>query len=137
MARHGYRRTSFSLRDSLATGSYVGFWRMARKYWRTGFGEFHRSFSKRAFLSALRRLLPELELDDLRPGGAGGGGQVAGRAGGLDGTGALVNDFRGIQGGRMVQVLTAPSPAATASISIGRYIGALVAEQMGLARRTA
>ena len=129
LARHGYRRTSFSLRDSYATGTFVGFWRMARKYWRTGFGEFHRSISKRAFLSALRRLIPELELTDLRPGGAGV------RAQALDRTGALVDDFRVIQGERMVHVLNAPSPAATASISIGRYIAGLVAEQLRLPGR--
>jgi L-2-hydroxyglutarate oxidase len=131
LARHGYRRTSFSLRDSYATGTYVGFWRMARKYWRTGFGELHRSFSKRAFLSALRRLIPELELDDLRPGGAGV------RAQALDRTGALVDDFRVIQAERMVHVLNAPSPAATASISIGRYIAGLLAAQIGLPKRSA
>jgi L-2-hydroxyglutarate oxidase len=129
MARHGYRRTSFSLRDAYATGTYVGFWRMARKYWKTGFGELHRSFSKRAFLSALRRLIPELELDDLRPGGAGV------RAQALDRTGALVDDFRVIREGRMVHVLNAPSPAATASISIGRHVAALLAEQAGLKKR--
>jgi L-2-hydroxyglutarate oxidase len=131
LARHGYRRTSFSLRDACSTGSYIGFWRMARKFWKTGFGEFHRSFSKRAFLSALRRLIPELELDDLRPGGAGV------RAQALDRTGALVDDFRVIQADRMVHVLNAPSPAATASISIGRYIAELVAGQMGYSKRGA
>jgi (S)-2-hydroxyglutarate dehydrogenase len=128
LARHGYHRTSFSLRDACSTGSYVGFWRMARKFWKTGFGEFHRSFSKRAFLSALRRLIPELELDDLLPGGAGV------RAQALDRSGALVDDFRVIQGDRMVHVLNAPSPAATASISIGRYIAGLVAGQTGYAK---
>jgi L-2-hydroxyglutarate oxidase len=129
LARHGYRRTSFSLRDTYSTGTYVGFWRMARRFWKTGVGEFHRSFSKRAFLSALRRLIPELELDDLRPGGAGV------RAQALDRTGALVDDFRVIQAERMVHVLNAPSPAATASISIGRYVAGLVAGQMGFTRR--
>jgi L-2-hydroxyglutarate oxidase len=131
LARHGYRRTSFSLRDACSTGSYVGFWRMARKFWKTGFGELHRSFSKRAFLSALRRLLPELELDDLRPGGAGV------RAQALDRSGALVDDFRVIQADRMVHVLNAPSPAATASISIGRHIAGLVAGQVQLQKRSA
>jgi L-2-hydroxyglutarate oxidase len=126
LARHGYRRTSFSLRDSCATGIYPGFWRMARKHWRTGFGELHRSFSKRAFLAALRRLIPELELADLRPGGAGV------RAQALDRSGALVDDFRVVQSERCVHVLNAPSPAATASISIGRYVARLAAEQLRL-----
>jgi L-2-hydroxyglutarate oxidase len=130
LARHGYRRMSFSLRDCYATGTYVGFWRMARKHWRTGFGELHRSISKRAFLSALRRLIPELELTDLHPGGAGV------RAQALDRTGALVDDFRVVQSDRMIHVLNAPSPAATASISIGRYIAGLLAEQVGLPKRS-
>jgi len=131
LARHGYHRTAFSLRDSYDTGTFVGFWRMARKHWKTGFGELHRSFSKRAFLSALRRLIPELELGDLTPGGAGV------RAQALDRTGALVDDFRIVQGNRMVHVLNAPSPAATASISIGRHVAKLAAEQLGLARPVA
>ena len=129
LSRHGYRRTSFSLRDSYATGTYAGFWRMALKYWRTGFGELHRSISKRAFLAALRRLIPELELSDLRPGGAGV------RAQALDRHGALVDDFRVVHSEGMVHVLNAPSPAATASISIGRAIAGLVAEQTGFAKR--
>jgi L-2-hydroxyglutarate oxidase len=131
LARHGYHRTAFSLRDSYDTSTFVGFWRMARKHWKTGFGELHRAFSKRAFLSALRRLIPELELQDLTPGGAGV------RAQALDRTGALVDDFRIVQGDRMVHVLNAPSPAATASISIGRHVAKLAAEQLGLARPVA
>jgi L-2-hydroxyglutarate oxidase len=126
LARHGYRRTSVSLRDLCSTGSYVGFWRMARKYWKTGFGEVHRSLSKRAFLGALRRLIPQLELSDLRPGGAGV------RAQALDRSGALVDDFKVIRETGMVHVLNAPSPAATASIAIGRYVAALAAETLGL-----
>lgn len=131
LARHGYRRTSFSLRDSFATTTYPGFWRMARQHWRTGFGEFHRSLSKRAFLAALRRLIPELQLSDLRPGGAGV------RAQALERSGALVDDFRIVQSERMVHVLNAPSPAATASISIGRYVARMAAEQWGLSHRPA
>lgn len=129
LARHGYRRTSVSLRDMCSTGGYVGFWRMARKYWKTGLGEVHRSLSKRAFLGALRRLIPQLELDDLRPGGAGV------RAQALDRTGSLVDDFKIIRQAGMVHVLNAPSPAATASISIGRYVAALAAESLALSKR--
>jgi L-2-hydroxyglutarate oxidase len=128
LARHGYRRTSISLRDVCSTGSYVGFWRMARRYWRTGFGEMHRSLSKRAFLSALRRLIPELELSDLRQGGAGV------RAQALDRSGALVDDFKVIREAGMVHVINAPSPAATASISIGRYVANLAANTLALSR---
>jgi L-2-hydroxyglutarate oxidase len=90
-------------------------------------GEVYRSFSKRAFLHALRRLMPELELADLVPGGAGV------RAQALEPSGALVDDFRIVCGPRMVHVLNAPSPAATASIAIGRYIAEQAAEALSLA----
>jgi L-2-hydroxyglutarate oxidase len=116
LKRTGYTRTSFSLRDSWETARFGGFWRMARRYWKTGMGEVHRSFSKRAFLKALQRLLPELTLADLQPGGAGV------RAQAVEPSGALVDDFRIVPAPRMVHVLNAPSPAATASIAIGEYI---------------
>jgi L-2-hydroxyglutarate oxidase len=116
LARNGYTRTSFSLRDSLETARFGGFWRMARRYWKTGLAEVRRSFSKRAFLGALQRLLPELTLTDLQPGGAGV------RAQAVEPSGLLVDDFKIVSAPRMVHVLNAPSPAATASIAIGRYI---------------
>jgi L-2-hydroxyglutarate oxidase len=120
--REGYHRWSFSPRDVLEMASFRGFWRMAWRYGRTGMGELYRSFSKRAFLRALQRLLPELRLEDLRPAGAGV------RAQAVDATGALVDDFRIVKAERMIHVLNAPSPAATASISIGRAVAAMAAE---------
>ena len=99
---------------------------MTMRHWKTGFGELHRSLSKRAFLGALRRLMPELELEDLQPGGAGV------RAQALDRSGFLVDDFRVTRADRMVHVLNAPSPGATASISIGRYIAAMAVEELVL-----
>jgi L-2-hydroxyglutarate oxidase len=129
LARHGYSWRRVSFRDLVSTGAYIGFWRMARRHWKTGFGETHRSLSKRAFLGALRRLIPELTLADLRPGGSGV------RAQALDRSGALVDDFRIARAERMVHVLNAPSPAATASISIGRHVARLVAEHLELAPR--
>ncbi|HEX4125595.1 MAG TPA: L-2-hydroxyglutarate oxidase [Tepidisphaeraceae bacterium] len=131
LARHGYTRTSFNFPDALAVARYGGFWRMARKYWKTAMGEFYRSFSKRAFLHALRRLMPELQLADLVPGGAGV------RAQALEPSGALVDDFRIVCAPRMVHVLNAPSPAATASIAIGRYIADQAAEALSLPTRPA
>lgn len=116
LARNGYSRTSFSVRDSLETARFGGFWRMARRYWKTALGEVHRSFSKRAFLKALQRLLPDLTLADLEPGGAGV------RAQAVEPSGTLVDDFRIVSAPRMVHVLNAPSPAATASIAIGQHI---------------
>ena len=116
LARHGYSWTRLSPRDLLDTLTFPGFWRMARKCWKAGLGEIHRSLSKNAFLKALQRLMPELESKHLAPGGAGI------RAQALDRTGNLLDDFAIQTAPRMIHVLNAPSPAATASISIGRYI---------------
>ena len=125
-ARHGYKRTSFHPLDAMGTACYGGFWRMARKFWRTGCGEMYRSFSKAAFLRSLQRLIPELTAADIVPGGAGV------RAQALTPDGALVDDFRVLRQGRMVHVLNAPSPAATASLAIGRHIAGLAAEEVGI-----
>ncbi len=114
--REGYSRWSFSPRDALATAAFPGFWRMARSYWRMGAGEYWRSFNRRAFVGALRRLMPEITARDLEPGGAGV------RAQALDRDGRLLDDFRIVEAERQVHVLNAPSPAATASISIGETI---------------
>ena len=127
MARHGYTKTSFNTADAMRIVKYGGFWKMARQHWMTGMGELHRSLSKRAFLHALRRLMPELELGDLQPGNAGV------RAQAVDADGKLVDDFRISIAPRMVHVLNAPSPAATASIAIGRHIAEQAVEALGLA----
>jgi L-2-hydroxyglutarate oxidase len=118
LKREGYSRTSFSLRDTLAAMSFRGFWRMTARYWQTGFGELHRSLSKRAFVAALQRLIPELQPDDVIRHGAGV------RAQAVDHSGSLVDDFRVLEVDRMVHVVNAPSPAATASLSIGDLIAA-------------
>lgn len=117
--RHGYTRSSFSLRDTLEMARFGGLWRMAGRYWKTGLGEMHRSWSKAAFVRALRKLLPELTAADIMPGGAGV------RAMALSPSGSLVDDFCIVPAERMIHVLNAPSPAATASWSIGRSIADL------------
>ncbi len=114
--REGYQRTDFSLRDLASSLVFPGFWRMAAKHWRSGLGEVYRSFSKPAFVRALQRLLPELRSEDLIPGGSGVRAQALRR----DGT--LVDDFQFVPSGRMLHVLNVPSPAATASLVIGRSI---------------
>jgi L-2-hydroxyglutarate oxidase len=86
------------------------------KYWKTGFGEFHRSFSKKAFVKALQRLMPAIQEDDLRPGGAGI------RAQACDKSGVLVDDFLFDEQENVLHVLNAPSPAATSNLAIGEYI---------------
>ena len=115
-SREGYRKYNFSFRDNIELIFYRGFWKMARKHWRMGAGEMYRSFSKSAFTRALRRLMPEIEKGDLKPGGAGV------RAQALEPDGFLVDDFRIKEVENMVHVLNAPSPAATASINIGKTI---------------
>jgi L-2-hydroxyglutarate oxidase len=114
--REGYTKSSISLRDLNEFANYEGFWAMARKHWRMSLGEFHRSYSKAAFVKALQRLLPELRAEDIHPAGAGV------RAQALTPSGALVDDFHIVEAWRMVHVLNAPSPAATASLSIGETI---------------
>ncbi|MHB2154964.1 L-2-hydroxyglutarate oxidase [Calditrichota bacterium GD2] len=114
--REGYRKTSFSLRDTIETFTYPGFLRLAGKYLKTGLAEYYRSFNKKAFVKALRRLIPMVQMGDLEPGGAGV------RAQALEKSGMLVDDFRIIEAPAMIHVLNAPSPAATASLSIGKTI---------------
>ncbi len=117
--REGYRMTDISIPDVAQYGFYMGFWRMALKYWQTGIGEFYRSFSKAAFVKALQRLLPELQMDDVTRSGAGI------RAQALEPDGFLADDFRIKEAPHMIHVLNAPSPAATASISIGKTIAGM------------
>ena len=124
--REGYRRTDFSLGDLSSSFAFPGFWRMAAQHWRSGLDEFRRSFSKSAFAHALQRLLPELREEDLIPGGSGVRAQALRR----DGT--LVDDFEFVPSGKMLHVLNVPSPAATASLVIGRAIVRTAEESLGL-----
>jgi L-2-hydroxyglutarate oxidase len=124
--REGYKKLSFSIKDTLGIFGYRGFWGMASKYWKMGFGEFYRSFSKKAFVNALQHLLPEIQIDDIQPAGAGVRAQAVGKKGGL------IDDFHIIQSERMIHVLNAPSPAATASISIGKTIAQMAQKNFNL-----
>ncbi len=116
LKREGYARASFALRDAWAIATWPGFWSMARKNWRAGMHEQLRSLSRGAFARACAALVPEVRADDLAPGGAGVRAQAVGR------DGALVDDFAFAAGPRMVHVLNAPSPAATASLAIGEHV---------------
>lgn len=116
LAREGYTRTSFCLRDSLESLSYSGFWRLAARYWKPGAHEILRSFSKDLFHKALQRLIPSVQRDDLIPGGAGV------RAQALKKDGTLLDDFLVVRDGRAFHVLNAPSPAATSSLAIADHI---------------
>lgn len=122
--RYGYNRSSFNLGDALEIFTYPGFHTLAAKYWKMGAGEFYRSFSKSAFVTALQRLLPELRMEDVTPAGAGV------RAQALDAQGKLLDDFAIVETDKMIHVLNAPSPAATSSLSIGRTIAAMVIKKL-------
>src|SRR5271155_497804 len=125
--REGYRRTDFKLKDLASSLAFPGFWRMSAKYWRSGLDEVHRSFSKAAFVRALQRLIPAVREEDLVPGGSGVRAQALKR----DGT--LVDDFQFVQSGNGLHVLNVPSPAATASLLIGRAIVEMANKNIGLA----
>ena len=122
LSREGYSRSSVSARDLMQMFTFPGFWRMVSKNWRTGTREMRRSFSKQAFLKALQRLVPELQASDLRPGGSGVRAQAVNR------DGSLVNDFLFVRSKNMLHVCNVPSPAATASLPIGRVIARMALE---------
>jgi L-2-hydroxyglutarate oxidase len=122
-AREGYRKTSIHLRELWQTLTYPGFLRLAWRYWRTGLGEMWRSVNKRAFVHALQRLVPEVRAEHLCPAPAGV------RAQAVDRFGRLVDDFLWVDTARMVHVVNAPSPAATASLAIAERIVDKLAER--------
>jgi L-2-hydroxyglutarate oxidase len=126
LAREGYSHRDISVRDLASSVAYPGFWRMAGRHWRNGLDEWHRSLSKPAFVRALQRLLPEVGAKDLVPGGSGV------RAQALKPDGALVDDFQFVPSGKVLHVLNVPSPAATASLSIGKAIVDSAAGSLGL-----
>ena len=127
-AREGYRFGSVNLRDLFETLGYSGFRALALKHWKTGLGEMWRSLSKAAFVRSLQRLVPEITANDIVSAPAGV------RAQAVRPDGAMVDDFEIVSTAGAVHVLNAPSPAATASLNIGR----LVAERVeSLDRRVA
>lgn len=114
--REGYMKTSFNVKDFWESVSWPGFRTVAKKYWRTGVGEFYRSFNKSAFTTALQKLIPDIRESDLMEGGSGVRAQACTRAG------ELLDDFFIHEQHSIIHVCNAPSPAATSSLSIGDYI---------------
>ncbi len=115
-AREGYTRTRVDAADMIETLTWPGFHRLVARHWRTGCGEMWRSLSKRAFVRALQRLIPELRVEHVRPAPAGV------RAQALRADGGMVDDFLILEDEQVVNVCNAPSPAATSSLRIGRTI---------------
>ncbi len=122
--REGYKKTDFKLSELKETLLWPGFQKVAAKYWKTGMGEYYRSFSKAAFTKALQELIPEIKADDLKPGGAGV------RAQACDITGGLLDDFSIIENKQAINVCNAPSPAATSSLSIGQAVSEMVLKRL-------
>jgi L-2-hydroxyglutarate oxidase len=114
--REGYRWRDFDLGESMEVFLNAGFQAMARQHWKNGLAEFRRSLRKREFVRSCQRLVPAVRMEDMTPGGSG----VRAQAVGVDG--ALVDDFRFVVRKRFLHVLNVPSPAATASLPIGRAI---------------
>ena len=124
--REGYNKTDFSLRDSFDALTYKGTWKLFFGNIRFGINEYRRAFSKRLFLKTLQRIIPSLTMDDLKPGRAGV------RALLLSQDGDTRDDFRIKSQGNSIHVLNAPSPAATASLSIGNYVCKMAEEKFNL-----
>jgi (S)-2-hydroxyglutarate dehydrogenase len=124
--REGYRRTDFDLSETMEVFGYSGFRAMARQHWKNGVGEMRRSWSKRMFVESCQSLVPEVCMEDMTAGGSG----VRAQAVAEDGT--LVDDFRFVAREQFLHVLNVPSPAATASLPIGREIVEMVKKQWSL-----
>ncbi len=122
--REGYKKTDIHLGELFGSLTYKGFREVAKKYWRTGLGEFYRSYSKSAFTKALQRLLPEITEKDLVRGGAGV------RAQACDINGGLIDDFLIFENDQFINVGNAPSPAATSSLAIGQYVAQLATNKL-------
>jgi len=116
LKREGYNRTDFNIQEAFESLTWPGFQKVIANYWKTGFGEMYRSFSKPAFTKALQKLVPEIQQHHLKAGGSGVRAQACDRHGGL------VDDFVIFEDEHVVHVLNAPSPAATSSLSIGETV---------------
>jgi L-2-hydroxyglutarate oxidase len=123
-AREGYRKTDINLPDVFDAVSFPGLWRFLARHRRMSWEELRRSFSRKLFCASLQKLVPEVQQDDLEPGGAGV------RAQAMSGDGTLVQDFCFAQRPQALHVLNAPSPAATASLAIGEAIASRLADNL-------
>jgi len=125
-AREGYTLGTVKPGETLGLLGYPGFWNMARRYWKMGSYELYRSASKAAFVRSLQKLVPAIQSGDIQRGGAGVRAQAVSR------NGSLVDDFRINVTEGAVHVVNAPSPAATASLAIGRHIAGLAGDTFRL-----
>lgn len=124
--REGYHKSDFNLQDFVEVMTYPAFWKLAGQNWQEGAKEIIRSFNKAAFVHSMQQLIPEIQADDVTPGHAGV------RAQALMDDGRLMDDFVIIPGHHSIHVCNAPSPAATASLEIGKAVAAQIPEQQHL-----
>lgn len=127
LAREGYRRRDVNATEALATLRFAGFWRLARRYWRTGLAEVWRDSCKAAYVRELQRYVPAIRAGHLVPGPSGV------RAQAVRSNGDMIDDFSLTETPSFIQVRNAPSPAATASLAIGRHLADLAEGNFGLA----
>jgi (S)-2-hydroxyglutarate dehydrogenase len=122
--REGYKKSDVNFSELTEILTWPGFQKVVAKYWRTGFGEMYRSYSKAAFTKALQKLIPEIQEADLVEGGSGVRAQACDREGGL------VDDFMILEEKNVINVCNAPSPAATSSLSIGETVSKLALKKI-------
>ncbi len=122
--REGYTKLGLNIGEFIETLTWPGFRKVAAKYWKTGMGEYYRSFSKAAFTKALQELIPEIQINDLIPGGAGVRAQACDRNGGL------LDDFLILENKQAINVCNAPSPAATSSLAIGKTVSEMALNRL-------
>jgi L-2-hydroxyglutarate oxidase len=122
--KEGYKKTDFNASDFFSSLAWPGFRKVAFKYWRTGLGEYKRSFSKRAFTQALQALIPEIRQEHLIAAEAGVRAQACDKQGGL------IDDFLFAEENNQIHVLNAPSPAATSSLAIGNTVSNMAIEKL-------
>ena len=131
LAREGYNKQSFKAKDVLGYATFPGFWIMAAKYGKVGVEEYYRSWSKRTFVRSLQKLVPEITEADLVPGGSGVRAQALSRRG------KLIDDFSFAYADGVLHVCNVPSPAATASLAIAKYVTDTIVRHVGDPHRTA
>ena len=126
LKREGYKKTDFDMKDAVALLTYSGFWKMAKRYGGIGFREWFQSSSKRVFVRAVQRLVPELSAEDFVPGMSGVRAQAVNREG------SLLDDFKIVRERNAIHVLNVPSPAVTASLAIGEVIADFIQKETDL-----
>lgn len=114
--REGYSNHSFDFKDSMDIINFPGFWKLIAKHWKTGISEYRRNYSKAYFAKKASEMTPGIDSEDLEPAGSGIRAQL------IDDQGLMVEDFVRIRSANMIHVCNAPSPAATAGLSIGNQI---------------